>query len=79
VAIRAPGSTSGTQGAITVNKRILLGPGAPPAGEAIIIAPPKEGQDKLKKKIQIATGVIVEAENKPIISTTSKIMQWLKK
>ncbi len=80
VAIRDPGVTGGTTtGTVTVAKGVLLGPGAPPTGEAIIIPPPKEGKDGLKKKIQVATGVIVEAENKPVISVTSKISHWLKK
>lgn len=63
----------------TVKKGILLGVGAPPTGEAIIIPPPKEGQETLKKKIQIATGVIVEAENQPVTSVISKVVHWLKK
>ena len=80
VAIRDPGVTGGTTtGPVTVAKGVLLGPGAPPTGEAIIIPPPKEGDDGLKKKIQVATGVIVEAENKPVFSVTSKISHWLKK
>ncbi len=79
VSIRAPEATSGTTGTVTVSKSILLGPGAPPTGEAIIIPPPKEGQEQLKKKIQIATGVIVEAENNPVFSVVSKIVHWLKK
>ncbi|WP_298037694.1 putative Ig domain-containing protein [uncultured Desulfuromonas sp.] len=80
VAIRAPDTTNGaTEGTVTVNRGILLGPGAPPTGEAIIIPPPKEGQEQLKKKIQIATGVIVEAENTPVLSVISKVIHWLKK
>ncbi len=85
VAIRALGNTVDSNGAVKTSdhvevlRRIRLGPGAPPTGEAIIITPPKEGQEKLKKKIQVATGVIVESENKPMISTVSKIMHWLKK
>jgi type IV pilus assembly protein PilY1 len=80
VAIRDPKVTGGTAtGTVTVAKGVLLGPGAPPTGEAIIIPPPKEGEDGLKKKIQVATGVIIEAENKPTISVTSKISHWLKK
>ncbi len=77
VSIRSPNITSDTTGEVTVYKRILLGPGAPPTGEAIII-PPSDGY-RLKKKIQVATGVIVEAENKPTISINSKIIHWLKK
>lgn len=77
VSIRADKSTSGTSGNVTVNKRVLLGPGAPPTGEAIIIPPPKS--DALKKKIQVATGVIVEAENAPEQSVISQIIHWLKK
>jgi type IV pilus assembly protein PilY1 len=86
VAIRTPGTAkdtatgdASTTGNVTISKGILLGPGAPPTGEAITIPPPKEGQEQLKKKIQIATGVIVEAENTPMISTISKVVHWLKK
>jgi Tfp pilus tip-associated adhesin PilY1 len=82
VAIRSSGTTGGvtTTGAtVTVAGGILLGPGAPPTGEAIIIPPPKEGSEQLKKKIQVATGVIVEAENTPVLSVASKIVHWLKK
>lgn len=80
VAIRSPATTNSvTTGAVTIKKGILLGPGAPPTGEAITIPPPKEGQEQLKKKIQVATGVIVEAENTPVISTISKVVHWLKK
>lgn len=79
VAIRADKATDGTSGNVTVAGRVLLGPGAPPTGDAIIIPPPKQGQDELKTKIQIATGVIVETENKPLISVISKVVHWLKK
>ncbi len=79
VAILAPGATSGITGTVTVYKSVRLGPGAPPAGEAIIVPPPKEGEEKLRKKIQVATGVIVEAENQPAFSIASKIVHWLKK
>jgi type IV pilus assembly protein PilY1 len=79
VSILSPKITSGTTGTVTVRKGVLLGPGAPPTGEAIIIAPPKEGEEELKKKIQIATGVVVEAENEPVFSVISKIVHWLKK
>jgi type IV pilus assembly protein PilY1 len=64
---------------VVIAKSVLLGPGAPPTGEAIIITPPKHGKEELKKKIQVATGVIVETENKPVISTVSKVIHWLKK
>ena len=79
VAILSAGITSGITGSVTVYKGVLLGPGAPPAGEAIIIVPPKEAQEELKKKIQIATGVVVEIENEPIYSIARKIVHWLKK
>jgi type IV pilus assembly protein PilY1 len=82
VAIRNKQSTGGTtaqDAAVTVSRGILLGPGAPPTGEAIIIPPPKEGQPQLKKKIQVATGVIVEAENTPVMSITSDVVHLLKK
>lgn len=79
VAILSPKIASGTTGTVTVYKGVLLGPGAPPTGEAIIIVPPKEGEEELKKKIQIATGVVVEAENEPVYSIISKIVHWLKK
>jgi len=73
------GGTATSHGDVLIQRAVRLGPGAPPTGEAIIITPPKEGQDKLKKKIQVATGVIVETENTPLLSTVSKIMHWLKK
>ncbi len=79
VAIRSPEATSGVSGTVTVYKGIRLGPGAPPTGEAIITPPQKEGIEQLKKKIQTATGVIVESENQPAFSIVSKIMHWLKK
>ena len=75
----AAGTIASTSGTVFVQRKVHLGPGAPPSGEAIIITPPKEGQDTLKKKIQVSTGVIVETENKPVISTVSKIINWLKK
>jgi type IV pilus assembly protein PilY1 len=80
VAIRTSETTGGDiDGPVTISSKILLGPGAPPAGEAIIVPPAKEGSEQLKKKIQVATGVIVEAENTPILSVSSKIVHWLKK
>jgi Tfp pilus tip-associated adhesin PilY1 len=79
VAIRSPGSTSAISGTVTVNNRILLGPGAPSAGEAIALPPPREGVEALRKKIQVATGGIVETENMPVFSIASRIMHWLKK
>lgn len=83
VAIMHPDTTGGvTAGSVTVAKGIKLGPGAPPTGEAIIIPPPKEEdaqKDKFKKKIQVATGVIVEAEDETAYSLSNKIMHWLKK
>jgi type IV pilus assembly protein PilY1 len=86
VAILAPEAvtTSGEgegDGTVTVEKKILLGPGAPPTGEAIIVPPPDPDEDgnKLKKKIQVSTGVIVEAENQPVFSVVSRIIHWLKK
>lgn len=80
VAIRAPGATSATEGTgVTVYSGIDLGEGPPPTGEAIIIPPPKEGQELLKKKIQVGTGVIVEAVNSPTISVISKFLHWLRK
>ncbi len=79
VAIRSPEATSGASGTVTVFKGIRLGPGAPPAGEAIIIPSQKEGIEQLRKKIQVATGVIVETENQPVFSVASRIIHWLKK
>ena len=85
VAIRSSKATDSTNNAdkpdeVTVHNRILLGPGAPPTGEAIIIPTPRDDEPaRLKKKIQIATGVIVEAENSPVNSVVSKIVHWLKK
>ena len=71
--------TSHTAGDVHVNKGVLLGPGAPPIDEAIILPPAKEEKKTLVKKIQIATGVIVETENNPQIEVNPKIINWLKK
>lgn len=80
VAILAPETTGGqTTGTVTVAKGVLLGSGAPPTGEAIIIPPPKEGEGNLKKKIQIGSGAILEAENETANSIISSIVHWLKK
>lgn len=80
VAISSSAMTGGsTSGTVTVTQGMKLGPGAPPTGEAIIIPPSKEGQDLVKKKIQVATGVIVEATNQTVISVASKIVHWLRK
>jgi len=80
IAVRNSETTNDvTTGNITINKGIRLGPGAPPTGEAIIIPPPSGDDTQLDKKIQVATGVIVEAENTPAMSITSKIVHWLKK
>ena len=79
VAILAPEATTGTKGTVEVKKNVRLGPGAPPTGEAIIVPPPKEGIERLKKKIQVASGVIVEAEDQTAFSVVSKIIHRLKK
>jgi type IV pilus assembly protein PilY1 len=80
IAIRSTEITTETgNGNITVNKSILLGMGAPPTGEAIMITHPKENSERLKKKIQVATGAVVETENNPLYSISSRIMHWLKK
>lgn len=79
VAISSKDITTGTSGTVTVSQGMKLGPGAPPTGEAIIVPPPKEGEEQLQKKIQIATGVIIEATNNTPISIATKIVHWLKK
>lgn len=80
VAIRSSAITGGAiSGEVIVSPGIRLGPGAPPTGEAIIIPPVKEGETTLNKKIQVATGVIIEAVNSPVYLVTSKIVHWLKK
>ncbi|MBI3753022.1 MAG: hypothetical protein HY266_03120, partial [Deltaproteobacteria bacterium] len=80
VAISSSSITGGTtSGTVTVQQGMKLGPGAPPTGEAIIVPPPKEGEEQLQKKIQIATGVIIEATNNTPISIATKIVHWLKK
>lgn len=78
--IRSPDITTGSSGDITVLKRIKLGPGAPPTGDAIIVPPiDVDDDDSAPKKIQVGTGAIAEAENKPPIPIKKKIMHWLKK
>jgi type IV pilus assembly protein PilY1 len=79
VAIRSPEISTGTGGSVTVHKSISLGSGAPPAGDAIMIQPPKDGSEQLQKNIQLATGRMAEAENQPLLSIVSKIVHWLKK
>jgi type IV pilus assembly protein PilY1 len=80
IAVRSPEITTETgNGNVTVNKSIRLGMGAPPTGEAIMITRPKETPERLKKKIQVATGSVVETENNPLFSISSRIMHWLKK
>jgi hypothetical protein len=44
-----------------------------------MITHPKENSERLKKKIQVATGAVVETENNPLYSISSRIMHWLKK
>jgi type IV pilus assembly protein PilY1 len=79
IAIRSPAITTGVSGTVTVYKSVRLGRGAPPAGDAIIIQPPGEGSEHVRKNIQIATGAIIEAENQPLFPIVSKIVHWLKK
>jgi type IV pilus assembly protein PilY1 len=79
IAIRSPAITTGVSGTVTVHKSIPLGRGAPPADDAIIIQPPGEGSEHVQKNIQLATGVIIEAENQPLFPIVSKIVHWLKK
>ncbi len=81
IAIRAPDTTSGTSGVVTVQKGIRLGIGAPPTGDAILIRSFEDGNENadVRKSIQIATGLIAEAENRPLFSVVSRIVHWLKK
>jgi type IV pilus assembly protein PilY1 len=79
IAIRSPAITTVVSGTVTVHKSIPLGRGAPPAGDAIIIQPLGEGSEHVQKNIQLATGVIIEAENQPLFPIVSKIVHWLKK
>jgi type IV pilus assembly protein PilY1 len=76
VAIVSPDVTGGqTTGTVNVAKRVILGPGSPPKGEAIILTPGKD----LNKKIQTGKGVIVEIENESVYDVTAQIIHWLKK
>jgi type IV pilus assembly protein PilY1 len=79
IAIRSPGITAGTGGNVTVLKSINLGRGAPPAGDAIMIQPLKDDSEYVQKNIQLAAGLIAEAENQPMFSIISKTVHWLKK
>ena len=79
ISIRSPEiTTEQGNGRVTVNKRIPLGYGAPPSGEAIITSHAGE-TERLRKKIQIATGAVAEVENNLPYSMLSRIMHWLKK
>jgi transposase len=77
--ILSPEAASEVSGNVTIYRSVRLGPGAPPTVDAIIVPPLKEGEARLKKKIQAATGAVVEAENQPAFSISSKIIHWLKK
>jgi type IV pilus assembly protein PilY1 len=79
VAILAPEAASGVSGDVMLHKRVRLGPGAPPMGDAITVPHPREGAERLKRKIQVATGAVVETEGQPVFSITSGIIHWLKK
>jgi type IV pilus assembly protein PilY1 len=81
IAIRAPDMTSGTSGVVTVHKSVRLGIGAPPTGDAILFRSSEDGSENadVQKSIQIATGLIAEAENRPLFSVVSRIVHWLKK
>jgi type IV pilus assembly protein PilY1 len=80
IAIHSPEITTGTSGNVTVRNNVLLGIGAPPAADAIIVQRPqnKDGGG-VQKNIQLSTGAIAEAKNEPLFSIASKIMHWLKK
>ncbi|HUJ19493.1 MAG TPA: PilC/PilY family type IV pilus protein [Nitrospirota bacterium] len=79
ISIYSPGITNGTTGHVTVAKGILMGPGAPPMGESIIIAPKIDNSNTFGKKVQVSTGVIVELTDNPPIDTTSRVIHWLRK
>ena len=79
ISIRSPEIiTEQGNGLVTVNKKIPLGYGAPPSGEAIITSQAGE-TERLRKKIQIASGAVAEVENNLPYSMLSRIMHWLKK
>jgi Tfp pilus tip-associated adhesin PilY1 len=80
IAILHPDITGGsTSGTVTVAKRVKLGPGAPPTGEAIVVPPQKDDKKQLEKKIQVATGVVVETKNETPIDVENRVIHWLKK
>ncbi len=78
-AIRSPEITTGESGTVTVLKKIRLGSGPPPAGDAIVLQPFRNESERIQKNIHLATGVIAGAENRPLYSVISKIVHWLKK
>jgi type IV pilus assembly protein PilY1 len=79
IAIPSPDITSGTAGTIAVHKSILLGAGAPPAADAIVMQRYQDGEGEIRKHIQLATGAVSDAKNEPLFSVASKIVHWLKK
>jgi type IV pilus assembly protein PilY1 len=79
VALRTPHITTRTGGSVTVHKQIRLGSGAPPSGDAIAIQPAENGSEQVRKNIQLAAGVPIEAENRPLFPIISRIVHWLKK
>jgi type IV pilus assembly protein PilY1 len=81
ISIYSPKITSGgTNGiGVSVAKGVSMGPGAPPMGESIIIAPKIDNSNTFGKKVQVSTGVIVEMTDNPPIDTTSRVIHWLRK
>lgn len=81
IALRSPDITSGTSGIVTVHKGVRLGKGAPPSGDAILFRSYEDAKENgdMRKNIQIATGAIAEAENRPFFPVVSRIVHWLKK
>lgn len=54
-------------------------PQKPGGGGSGVTDSSKTNSEHVKKKVQVSTGAIVELDNNPPVSVTSKIIQWLRK
>lgn len=69
-----------TPSAVTGSKlerKISLGPGAPPPGEGVSAAITKEGN--IEKFVQVSTGVVIQGLQQPPFNIKSRIVHWIER
>lgn len=69
-----------TPSAVTGSKlerKISLGPGAPPPGEGVSAAITKEGN--IEKFVQVSTGVVIQGLQQPPYNIKSRIVHWIER